>query len=97
MCYKAILENGGALECVFDCNKNSEFCNEGVDNYNATMLLNTARLKKCLIKQSVLIHLKKFIPESTMTQEMMIKQLIDVFLYLIILPINIKLKICLTV
>ena len=33
MCDKAILENGGTLKSVPDCNKNQEMCNKAGDNY----------------------------------------------------------------
>ena len=53
---KAILENGGTLKSVPDCYKNQEMCNKAVDNYpHALELVLEIRLKKCVIKLSVLI------------------------------------------
>ena len=34
MCDKAILENGGTLKSVSDCQKNQKMCNKVVDNYS---------------------------------------------------------------
>ena len=33
MCDKAILEMGGTLESVLDCNKNKGICSKAVDKY----------------------------------------------------------------
>ena len=33
MCDKAVLENGGTLKSVLDCNKNQEMYSKAVDNY----------------------------------------------------------------
>ena len=33
MCDKAILENDGTLEPLFDCYKNQQMCDKAVDSY----------------------------------------------------------------
>ena len=60
MCDKAIIENCGTLKSVPDCYKNQEMCNKAVDNYPhaLNLFLNTIRLKKCVIKLSILILLQ---------------------------------------
>ena len=77
MCDKAILENGGTSEFVPDCYKNKQMCDEAVDNYS---------------------HALKFVLDCynaiccLMLKKGVIKLLIDVFMYLIVLLIGIKLK-----
>ena len=62
MCDKGILENGGILESVPHCYKNQQMCDKAVDNYlNALKFvvdLWFLRLKKCVIKLSILTILQ---------------------------------------
>ena len=101
MCDKAILENGGTLKSVSDCQKNQKMCNKVVDNYSHALefLLQCYKTKKCVIKLLILILLQQnlFLNASdSRLKKCVIKQLIGVFLYLILFLIVIKLKKCVT-
>ena len=60
MCDEAILENGGTSKSVPYCYKNQEMCNKAVRSYlhALNLFLNAVRLKKCVIKLSILISLR---------------------------------------
>ena len=93
MCDKAILENCGTLKSVSDCCKNQEVCNKAVDNYRHALEFAlpecyAIRLEKCVIKLLIL----QFVPKCYKTQEMCYKAANGCLLYLIIFPINVKLK-----
>ena len=57
MCDKATLEKAGTLQYFPDCYKNQEMCNKAVEIYPHSFLLNAIRLKKYVIKLSILVLL----------------------------------------
>ena len=60
ICDKAILENGGRLKSVPDCDKNQEMCNKAViiTLMHLNLFLIAIRVKKCVIKLPILILLQ---------------------------------------
>ena len=72
-------------------------CKTCVDNYSHALQIvsvNAIRLKKCMIKLSILIQKRNLFLNALWLKKCIIKQLRDAFLYLILFLIGIKLKKC---
>ena len=91
MCDKAILENGATLKSVPECYKNQEMCNKAVNNYSHELQF----VPECFMTQGMCCKAVNTC-QCFMTQEYVMKQLTDAFLYLILFLIGIKLKKCVT-
>ena len=90
---KAILENGGTLKPVRDCNKNQEICNKSVYNYLYVLEFVVECYKTqeiCDTAVDTQPSTIKLVPECCQTQEFFNKA--DNFLYLILFLFGIKLK-----
>ena len=99
MCDKAILENGGTLKPVPDCYKSQGMCNKAIDGYPHELeFVPECHKDEKISEKSINTYTStiKFVSECFVTQKCLMKQLIDVSLYLILFLINIKLKKCVT-
>ena len=97
MCNKTILENGGTLESVPDYYKNQQMCDKVVDNYpHALKFVPDCYMTQKMCDKAVNTHafIIEYVPDQF--KKRVIKRLIDVFLYLILFPINMRLKKCVT-
>ena len=89
ICYKAILERGGALKSVLN-QKNQEVCNKADDNHPECYKTQTMHDKVVDTYPFTI----KFVPKCHKTQEMCKKAVNRSFLYLILFLIGMKLKKC---
>ena len=95
MCDKAVLENSETLKSVPDCYKDQQLNGKAVDNYPHALELGPKLYKNwkiCGKASDIYPFTIKFVPEFYKTHKHVIKQFTDVFVYLILFLINIKLK-----
>ena len=92
---KDFLENGGTFNFVPECYKNQEICNKAGDNYpHALEFVPECYNTQKMCDKAVDIHHNKYnmFLNAIRLKKCVIKRLIDVFLYLMLFLINIKLK-----
>ena len=95
MCDKVIIENDGTLKSVPDSSKNQEMCNKAVANclHALEFVLKCYKNQKMCHKavDTYSSTIKLFL-NAVRLKKCVIEQIIDTFLYSILLLIDIKLK-----